>query len=184
MVQIGRRRGATGMTVPLMIGAFVVIAGFLYWLSASAEPTAPPILEEEEEVQMSEVEALVVDPAEIGGGAAGYVSLTVQIDDVEVTQHVGGSAFFVQLPQAPFLVHASPEVAAAGLPAVGARVSVVGEVVEMTRGVISGWAQAEEFTEEERPLIEFATHYIEAVEVLGGDGAPGGSDADTAGSGD
>ncbi|MEQ9568864.1 MAG: hypothetical protein RLN75_01635 [Longimicrobiales bacterium] len=187
MAQIGRR-GSTNMTVPLMIGAFVLLAGFLYWLSITAEPTAPPeIVEEDPEEEM--MEAQTVDPSALESGAAGYVGLTVRLDDVNVAQAIGDNAFFVDLPRTPFLVHMSPDLSAVeSAPPAGRPATVVGEVREMNDSTINAWAEGQEFTENDRPLIEFATHYIEAFQIRseGGDAAPGGdagADADAAGDG-
>lgn len=165
MVQIGRRRGATSMTVPLMLGAFVFLAGFFYWLWATAEPTAPPEIVDDDTTGSGWESALVVDPAEFGAGPAGYVSLIIRLDGLAVSQDVGDNAFFVSLPQSPFLIHANPASVVGAVPAAGDVVTVIGSVTEMTPEIVERWAAAGEFTEEERPLVEFATHYIEAFEI-------------------
>ncbi len=180
MAQIGRR-GSSNMTIPLMVGAFVLLAGFLYWLSITAEPTAPPEIVEEDPQEELSVEAQSVDPASLETGASGYVGLTVRLDDVNVAQGIGGHAFFIDLPRTPFLVHMSPEAAAAGAPpAAGTTITLAGDVMEMNDSTINAWAEAQQFTDNDRPLIEFATHYIEALQILsdGGAAAPaGGADA-------
>lgn len=190
MAQIGRR-GATNMTIPLMLGAFVLLAGFLYWLSITAEPTAPPeIVEEAPEEEM--MEAQTIDPASLETGASGYVGLTVRLDDVNVAQIIGQNAFFIDLPRTPFLVHMAPELSAVeSPPPAGRAATVIGEVREMNDSTINAWADAQEFTANDRPLVEFATHYIEALQIrseagpaapAGGAGA-GDSDADASGDG-
>lgn len=185
MVQIGRRRGATSMTVPLMLGAFVLLAGFLYWLSLNAEPTAPPEITEEDPVEEEMVESQVVDPSAFETGTAGYTGLVVRLDDVNVAQAIGQNAFFIDLPRTPFLVHMGPELSAAGMPPLGQQATVVGEVVEMNDSIISAWSEAQEFGEGDRPLIEFATHYIEAVQIRTADGdmSSGGAEPEAAASG-
>lgn len=177
MVQIGRQRGATSMTVPLMLGAFVLLAGFLYWLAITAEPTAPPEMAEEDPIEEEMVESQVVDPAAFETGTEGYTGLTVRLDDVNVAQAIGETAFFIDLPRTPFLVHMGPEVSAQGMPPIGQMATVVGEVMEMNDSTISAWADAQEFTDNDRPLIEFATHYIEAVQIRTSGSAPAGADA-------
>jgi len=178
MAQNGARRGATNLTVPLMLGAFVLLAGFLYWLSITAVPTAAPeIVEEEpEEVMMS---ATVVEPAALEAGANGYVGLTVRLNDLNVASPVGSKAFFVDLPRTPFLARVGTELLAAGevAPPTGQRVSLVGDVMEMNDSTISAWADAGDITENDRPLVEFATHYIEVLQIRLEDGgaAPSGA---------
>lgn len=176
MVQIGRQRGATSMTVPLMLGAFVLLAGFLYWLAITAEPTAPPEMVEEDPIEEEMVESQVVDPSAFETGTAGYTGLTVRLDDVNVAQAIGQTAFFIDLPRTPFLVHMGPELSAAGMPPVGQTATVVGQVLEMNDSTISAWADAQEFTDNDRPLIEFATHYIEAVQIRTAAGTTGGAE--------
>lgn len=186
MAQIGRR-GASNMTIPLMIGAFVLLAGFLYWLSITAEPTAPPEIVEEDPQEELTVEAQTVDPSSLETGASGYVGLTVRLDDVNVAQAIGDHAFFIDLPRTPFLVHLAPELAAAGPPpAAGSSITLAGDVRAMNDSTINAWAAEQQFTDNDRPLIEFATHYIEALQILtdGGAAAPaGGAGADGAGDG-
>lgn len=166
MAQNGARRGATNLTVPLMLGAFVLLAGFLYWLSLTAVPTAPPeIVEEEPEEEM--MAATMVDPAALETGANGYVGLTIRLDDMNVASPVGSKAFFVDLPRTPFLARLGDELLAAGdvAPATGATVSLVGDVKEMNDSTISAWVDAGDVSGNDRPLVEFATHYIEVLQM-------------------
>jgi hypothetical protein len=162
-----------------MLGSFILLAGFLYWLSITAEPTAPPEITEDEgpaevmmEAQMVDAEAFEVDPD-------GYMGVRVRLDDVNVAQAVGDRSFFIDLPRTPFLVHMGDELVAAGemLPTPGAPVTVIGDVVAMNDSIISAWADAGEFAEADRVLIEFATHFIEALQLS----HDGGAGADAAG---
>jgi hypothetical protein len=149
-----------------MLGAFVLLAGFLYWLSLTAVPTAAPeIVEEEPEAEM--MSATTVDPAALESGANGYVGLTVRLDDLNVASPVGSKAFFVDLPRTPFLARIGTELLAAGevAPATGQRVSLVGDVMEMNDSTISAWSAAGDITDNDRPLVEFATHYIEVLQI-------------------
>ena len=178
MAQNGARRGATNLTVPLMLGAFVLLAVFLYWLSMTAVPTAPPeIVEEEPEVEM--MSATLVDPAGLEAGASGYVGLTIRLNDLNVASPVGQKAFFVDLPRTPFLARIGTELLAAGevSPATGQSVSLVGDVKEMNDSTISAWSEAGDITDNDRPLVEFATHYIDVLQIRMEDGgaAPAGA---------
>jgi hypothetical protein len=185
MAQNGARRGSTNLTIPLMLGAFVLLAGFLYWLSITAEPTAPPVIDEEpvEEVMMN---AQLVDATAFETNPDGYLGLTIRLDDVNVAQAIGSKSFFIDLPRTPFLVHMAPELVAAGelMPTAGQPVTVIGDVVAMNDSTVAAWAAAGEFTENDRPLIEFATHYIQALQIGGGNSAPAAAASDTMDSGE
>lgn len=168
MAQISARRGATNLTVPLMLGAFVLLAGFMYWLSITAEPTAPPEIVEEEPVVVEEMMAgSLIEADALETGAAGFVGQTVRLDGLNVAQAVGGNAFFIDLPRTPFLVRMGDELIAAGetAPGSGTTVSIVGAVMEMNDSIVSAWAGAGDITDNDRPLVEFATHFLEAEQV-------------------
>jgi hypothetical protein len=170
-----------------MLGAFVLLGVFLYWLSMTAVPTAPPeIVEEEPEVEM--MSATLVDPAGLEAGASGYVGLTIRLNDLNVASPVGQKAFFVDLPRTPFLARIGTELLAAGevSPATGQSVSLVGDVKEMNDSTISAWSEAGDITDNDRPLVEFATHYIEVLQIRiedGGMAASGSAGAASAPSG-
>jgi hypothetical protein len=160
-----------------MLGSFVLLAGFLYWLSITAEPTAPPEITEEEAPAEMLMESQQVDPSAFEVNPDGYMGITVRLDDVNVAQTVGGRSFFIDLPQTPFLVHMGADLVAEGetLPAAGAPVTVIGDVVAMNDSIINAWAEAGEFPEADRVLIEFAAHYIEALQLVhDGGAAPAG----------
>ncbi|NNK64588.1 MAG: hypothetical protein HKO98_15425 [Gemmatimonadetes bacterium] len=183
MVQNGARRGATNVTIPLMLGAFALLAGFLYWLSIMAVPTAPPEITEEDAPAVVLMESQIVDPATFEVDPDGYTGVTVRLDGVNVAQAVGDRSFFIDLPRTPFLVHMGSDLVAAGetIPATGAPVTVIGDVVAMNDSIVSAWADAGEFADADRVLIEFATHFIEALQLAhdggaGGDGAAAGGE--------
>jgi hypothetical protein len=180
MLQNGARRGATNATVPLMLGSFVLLAGFLYWLSITAEPTAPPEITEDEGPAEVLMESQVVDPAAFELSPDDFMGVTIRLDDVNVAQAVGTRSFFIDLPRTPFLVHLGDEMVAAGemLPSTGAPATVIGDVVAMNDSIVSAWAEAGEFAEADRVLIEFATHFIEALQIAHDGGAAPAADAE------
>ena len=62
MANFGSRRGfADKLALPLMILAFLVVVGFLYWLNVTAEPTQVAIVEEEDPRQSTASAILNVD---------------------------------------------------------------------------------------------------------------------------
>ena len=57
MANLGSRKGfADKLALPLMILAFLVVIGFLYWLNATAEPTEI-VIEEEADARTSSASA-------------------------------------------------------------------------------------------------------------------------------
>ncbi len=175
MAQISARRGATNLTVPLMLGAFVLLAGFMYWLSITAEPTAPPEIVEDEEPVVEEMMAgTLIEASALETGAGNYVGQTVRLDGLNVASPVGGKAFFVDLPRTPFLARLSDELIAAGeaVPPVQQSVNIVGSVVAMNDSIVSAWAEAGDITDNDRLMVEFATHFLEVLEMQAEGGAP------------
>lgn len=107
--------------------------------------------------------AVNVIPAEqLQTGAAGLRGQTVTVERVTVMSLLGKKGFWIQLPNKnPFLVRTEGAV-----PAVNAKVNVTGKVAAMAPATIDAWAKATEITENDRPLVEFATDYIVADQVL------------------
>lgn len=181
MADISSRRGASNMGVPLMILTFILIGGFMYWLYVTAEPTEPVVMEEMDEGP-GEMESGVaeVDPQALKTGADSFTGSEVRLVRVQVSQMIGSQAFFVDLPAndtlpaQPFLVRMTPDLSATGATASsGDRVTVVGGVLTMSDSIISDWVDSGVISENDRILVEFSTHFIEAdqINVSGGQGS-------------
>ena len=171
----GSRRGAANLSIPLMVLAFGLIAGFLWWLSQNAEST---------EVVVDELPTST--PAPNAGGAATDVTADqlrlepatftgqrVRVADVPVASAVGTQAFFLDLPQTPFLVKLSSELVARGEQVPTGAVTVVGTLTAMNDSIVGDWAGSGAISEGDRILVEFATHFIEANVVTPAGGASG-----------
>src|SRR5687768_14190245 len=108
-------------------------------------------------------EATVVQGGTLGTNFPAYEGQTVRLNGLRVTAMVGTSAVFVELPTTPqptqFLVHSTTP------PAVGSTVDVVGTVTPITPQVVDGWLSSNAITENDRALVEFSTHYLEAQAV-------------------
>lgn len=184
MVDNTSRRGAVDMGVPLMIVAFAVIGGFLYWLSGQAaaerelaivEDTVPT--DEFSSVRTVAGEEIQMDPSPFEGQE-------IRLQNFEVQSTLGTQGFWLGMPNGnPFLVSMSAEVMAEGL-AVGAGnvASVVGTVYAMSDSTLTVWTEAGTIEDGDRIVAEFATHYMEAVDVEVTPGAEeGASGADEGG---
>lgn len=159
------RRGVSSLGIPLMLLSFVLIGGFLYWLSASSEPTEPPeIVEDTTEADAGSGTA--VEPGQFAMAPGEYVGQVVRLADVEATSQVGDEAFFVNLtPQQPFLVRLDSTLVARGMAIPSGQVTVTGMVHEMTDSIVGSWVADGVVNESDRPVVEFATHFILAERI-------------------
>lgn len=181
MTHQASRRGAVNLGTVLMIAAFAVIAGFIYWLSlqAAAERAAVEVAETEEtqqqeesagsEVMVSLGEALTTPDMEA------FVGDEIRGVGYEVASTLGKQGFWVNTPSGnPFLVSWSDsQIAEGATVAAGDTVTVVGEMMRMEPAVLDAWTAAETISETDRIVAEFATHFVAAsdVEVTSGGGA-------------
>jgi hypothetical protein len=150
-----------------MLVTFVLMGGFLYWLYLNATPTPSPEMVEQDESPEVEVGpgAAVVDVTILETAAGQYEGQRVELPSVDVASPVGQEAFFVDLPRTPFLVKMGPEMVAEGAPIPTGKVTVVGTVMAMNDSIIDAWSTAGVISAGDRPIVEFATHFIEATRV-------------------
>lgn len=180
----GSRRGATNLGTPLMIVAFVVIGGFLWWLGqqAAAERAMQAAQEEAAAAEDTVPTVQTVPVGDIEVDATPYVGQEIRIAGTNVASLLGDQGFWLETPGGnPFLVSMGPEVQAAGVNVTaGSRVTAVGTIHEMNDSVLTAWVDGGSIAEGDRIVAEFATHYLEADDVLVSGGAAA---ADTAGAG-
>ena len=185
MANFGSRRGfADKLSLPLMILAFLVVIGFLYWLNVTAEPTEVVIVEEED--PRSSGASAILDVADFLPEARQYQGLVVEVTGARVASRLGPQAFWIGPDDAPFLVKMGPEVLEAGaVVLVEQRVNLTGTVHMMSDSTHAAWDAAGAFPNEgDRIVAEFAigSPFLEitAVERSGpagaGEGGAGGSD--------
>jgi len=169
MANFGSRRGAANLGFPLMVLTFLVLGGFMYWLYITAEPTQPAVVEEVEDASADGFTGTTVAAEDLKTGADAYVGQNVRLSGVTISSTMGSQAFFVDLPASenlpstPFLVRALPE-AGARL-SMGATVSVSGMLMAVNDSIVSDWVSAGIVSENDRLLVEFATHFIEANQI-------------------
>lgn len=185
MAKNDSRRGATNLGTPLMIVAFVVIGGFMYWLSqqAAAERAQREIAEVPVEDTTPTTGAVPVGDIETDGTP--FVGQEVRINATNVASLLGQQGFWLETPSGnPFLISKGPEVMASGVAiSPGSPVSVTGTVHAMSDSVLTAWTEAGTIAEGDRIVAEFATHFVEAtdVEPAEGGGQQGGADANASG---
>jgi cbb3-type cytochrome oxidase subunit 3 len=177
------RRGAVDLGMPLMILAFLVIIGFMYWLNVqAAADKASRVIEEmpEEEVveemagiPLADVTAIGTDPATFEGEVVSGVGYSV-------ASLFGTAGFWVETASGnPFLVVYGDELGASGVSvAQGDVVSVSGALVAMQMSLLDEWLAAGGITENDKIIGEFATHFIAADQVTVSGGATEGGAGD------
>ena len=162
----GSRRGAANVAIPLMVLSFGLIAGFLWWLSQNAEGTEPVIVEQPDATPTLDVSgATEVTATQLRLEAATFEGQRVLVSDVGVASSVGDQAFFLDLPQTPFLVRLGAELVAAGTLVPSGTVSVVGTLLAMNDSIVTDWSGSGSISDNDRLMVEFASHFIEAVRL-------------------
>lgn len=164
MALIRSREGAAqNLTMPLMLVAFVAIGGFLYWLSANAEPTQ--VLIEEATPERNEGSGGVVSWSDFGVDPESFSGSTITVPGVQVASLLGSQAFWAQLPnETPYLVKLGEALVASGAAvSSGDTGEVTGTVHMMSDSILNAWEAAGAFTDPvNRIEAEFATSFFEA----------------------
>jgi hypothetical protein len=175
------RRGSVDLGMPLMILAFLVIIGFMYWLNVqSAADKASRVIEEvpEEEVATDMAGVPLADVTAIGTDPATFEGETVSGAGYAVASLFGTVGFWVETASGnPFLVAYSEEMRASGFSvAQGDAVDVMGELVAMQLSLLDEWLADGGINENDKIIGEFATHFVAAAQVtVSGGGADSGA---------
>lgn len=187
MAHPGSRSGAANLSIPLMIAAFLVIAAFLWWLSATAVGTTGPV--EVAEADTTDAEgslATRVELVDLQTRPDSLLGQEIRVAGANVASRMGAQAFWIELPnQNPFLVRLAPALVRDSVQVQqNQTVTVVGAMHAMSDSVLNAWVADTVISEGQRLEAEFATHFIEARQLSrqgGGpqqdDGQDGGGDA-------
>ena len=148
------------LSLPLRIVAFLAVAGFVYWLSVTAQPTEIPVAEEEDPVMELSLEVFQTRSSEVVGER-------VRLPYVEVASNLGLQAFWFEFPDGNiYLARIGPELAETGfLVEEGDDVRITGVVHEMDDEVLDAWVNQGVIPPDARDMAAFAQTYIEADEV-------------------
>jgi len=168
MTEKASRRGAVDLGTVLMIAAFAVFGGFLYWLTSQA--AAERELEIREDTASAMVDeyagAIPVSATDIMLDASPYAGQLVRLSPQTVLSLVGQQAFTIDLPAGPFLVSFSDALIARGVRvANGDVVRITGIITAMTPEIAAGWQAAGRLNEGERMVAEFAVHFLSAEDI-------------------
>lgn len=181
MASLGSRGGfVEKLALPLMVLSFLVLAGFLYWLSITAQPTEVAIAEESTEERGSEVGS-ILSQADFLANPEGQVDAVVEVTGARVASRLGPQAFWIGPDDRPYLVKMSPELVESNPQVlIESVVNIIGSVHMMSDSVLTDWDALGVFTNEgDRIVAEFATSFLEATEIdrMGGGGGGNGSGA-------
>lgn len=168
------------LSLPLMILAFLTVAGFVYWLSVTAQPTEVPVAQEEEEEPALELGLEVFQTRTME-----VVGQRVRLAGVQVAALLGTQAFWFEFPDGNiYLTRVGPELAATGLLVEeGDEVRVTGVVREMNDQVLDEWVNQGVIPSDARDMAAFAQTFIEADDIQiqmpdGMETPPSGADED------
>lgn len=169
------RSGAVQPATLLMLLCFLVMGGFLYWISITAEPTEIVIEEPDDDEMVNEVAF-----SDFSAGPPTYLGQELTLRDVAVSSPLGPHAFWTSLEdaqQTAYLLHFSDLLVADSVSVTaGSMVDVSGTVTAMSDSILDAWEAAGSLPgAADRIQAEFAETFIE-VTVLGSDEATDASD--------
>jgi hypothetical protein len=174
MATLGSRRGSSEkFALPLMVLAFVIGGGFLYWLSITAEGTEVAIVEAAEARSSGASAILALE--DFLANPEGQIDAIVEVNGARIASRLGEQAFWVGSDDAPYLVKMGPDLVTGGVGIlVESTVTIVGSVYMMSDSVLSAWDELGVFANDgDRIVAEFATSFLEARSIDGATGTEG-----------
>jgi hypothetical protein len=163
MADNASRRGAVNLGLLLMLAAFGVIGGFLFWLNAqAADYEATQLIEDEvPEEQVLMEGAIMVSADDVQLDASPFEGQLVTLAGLSVAGGLGTQGFWLEMPNRnPFLVAYNADLMAQGT------MAAMGETITVTGTVLPVWSNSGTITEGDRLAAEFATHFMEAAQIL------------------
>ena len=177
MVDKASRRGAVDAGMVLMVVAFATMGGFIFWLTGQAAAERELTIVEDTVPVDEFATAATVSADDIRLDATPFEGQLIRLAAFDAETTLGTQGFWLAVPNGnPFLVSMSAEVIAEGIAvARGSSVTVTGTVYAMNDSTLTAWTEAGAIQEGDRIVAEFATHYLEAVQVVvrGGGGGDG-----------
>ncbi len=161
------RAGAAKLGIPLMITSFVMVAGFLFWLSVTAKPTEV-VLPDPEDIFEN-----VVSLADFAVDPEGYVGEAISLEDVQLGNRFGNHFHWINLPDAQnnaYLLHLSDSLRADTTIALstlgpGTIVSLSGIVTNTTDSIVDEWSAAGAFMFPVESQVARSTYHLSFLEV-------------------
>lgn len=147
-------------------GVWRAIPLLVFGLSAFVACGGEPAADEAAEAPVVEAPAApaenVIQAEQLQTGAAALRGQVVSLQGAKVVSRLGNRAFFIELPNKnPFLVRSAEGVTADPQQTV----AITGTVVAMTSAIITEWVSSGAITENDQPMAEFASDFIDATSV-------------------
>jgi len=160
--------GAANLGIPLMILSFVVVAGFVYWLSVTAKPT--------EVFYEDEVELVgVISFQEFSDAPGDYVDKVISLEGLLLADPYGNHFQWINLLDANnngYLLYYSDSLRAdttivlSNLSA-GVTVDMTGTVRQTTDSIVALWETGGAFKSPVEALVAKGTFHLSFIEVNG-----------------
>ena len=158
--------GAAGTL--LMVGSFLVIGGFLYWLAGRSEEYVASItVETTEATETRDLSSATVVPADVFGvNPAGQSDMLIQINELTIQSLLDSVAFIVEVAGQTYLIKMSADLVSDSVSvAMGENVSVTGNVYQMTYSIVDAWVAMGSLSEANKIVATFSETFIEAMDV-------------------
>ncbi|RMH12960.1 MAG: hypothetical protein D6701_12885 [Gemmatimonadetes bacterium] len=158
-------RGSKGGNPIVMIAAFVVMAGFLYWLNLRATPAEVAVVEGSDSMDV----AVSIDAGTFAADPMAHAGQRIRIGPFPVEATVGTDGFFLAIPNmgGPYLVRMDSALVAEGRVVNNEDlVTVTGQVYVMNDSVADAWVADGGITEADKVIVTFAESYILADDVV------------------
>ena len=170
MVDNASRRGAADLAMPLMVMAFLVMGGFMYWLMGQASDQRElRLLEDSIAAETEEaITATTVAVVDLQADPTAFEEQTIRVAGLAIVSAFGEQGFWLGLPNRnPFLVSMSEEVMAEGLVlSQGLGATPTGVLHAMSDSARAAWVAAGTISEGDQLAAEFASHFLEATQVV------------------
>lgn len=161
------RAGAANLGIPLMITSFVVVAGFVFWLSVTAKPTEVFLPDPKVEL------VGVITFQEFSDGPGGYVDKVISLEDVRLSDPYGYHFQWINLLDANnngYLLYYSDSLRADTTIVLsdfssGMTVNLTGTVRATTDSVVAGFEAGGAFKSSVEALVVKGTYYLNFIEV-------------------
>ena len=151
-----------------MFGSFLVVGGFLYWLTGrSADYVASITVETTDATETRDLSSATVVPVGVfGANPAGQSGMLIQVNELTVQSLLDSEAFFVEVAGQPYLVKMSADLVSDSVSvAQGENVSVTGYVHQMTDSIADSWVALGSLSEGNKIVATFSETFLEAEDV-------------------
>lgn len=164
------RKQSGSLSLPMMIAAFVVIGGFMFYLNQSSRAFRVEVSEASEAAVMAASEGDPGSAAALGDVASApesFAGRRVQLSGLPIVSRVGEASFWVDTPSGsyflvrmlPAVLETAPEIAN------GALATVSGTVHMMSDSVLAAWESNAVIDAGQRDEASFATAFIEVDQI-------------------